>query len=145
MAAGRGGRGRAFTDDRGKVWTPTGVAQTVFSPSRFGGGALDLSATAGDSLLTTSALADFSFPGMFTIDFWLFWTGQAGVIFTAEGLGAYFSGSAENPTIYLDDFRVTNGATRYGQPNYAPPSGQAPNGPTDPFWPNVVSLLRFNN
>lgn len=223
QGAVRARRGRAFTDDRGKIWTPTGVAGTVSSPSRFGGGALDLSATSGDSLETTSSLSDFAFSGLFTIDFWLYWTGlQAGIIFsaTASGppgglamkvnangsftasefgvadflttapggilantwahvalsrdassfvrihidgvnsggttrstsfaapgafsLGAYFSGSAENSSIYLDDFRVANGATRHTNANFTPPSSEAPAGPSDPLWANVVSLLRFN-
>lgn len=223
QGAVRARRGRAFTDDRGKIWTATGVAGTVSSPSRFGGGALDLSATAVDSLETSSGVADFGFSGLFTIDFWLYWTGvNAGIIFaaaaagppgglamkvnangsltasefavadfltTAPGgvlpntwqhvalsrdasgfvrihigginsggttrstsfavpgafsLGSYFSGAAENSSIHLDDFRVANGATRHTNANFAPPSAEAPAGPADPLWANVVSLLRFN-
>ena len=59
-----------FTDESGKPWASYGNAVTTTTQSKFGGYSLYLDG-AGDWLETTSSVADFSFPGDFTIDFWI--------------------------------------------------------------------------
>lgn len=98
----------AFTDDRGKTWTATGSAATVSSPSKFGGGALDLSASSGDSLLTASGLSDFAFPGTFTIDFWLYWSGNAGILFAGSGTSALGAKVNANGSLTASEFGVAD-------------------------------------
>jgi len=47
-------------------------------------------------------------------------------------------------TGYIDSVRVTKGVARYTSNEFAVPTSEFPNDYTDPYWDNVVTLLRFN-
>lgn len=45
---------------------------------------------------------------------------------------------------YIDSVRVTKGVPRYTSTSFTPPTAEFPTDLNDPYWANVVTLLKFN-
>ena len=84
-----------FTDESGKSWASYGNAVTTTTKSKFGGYSLYLDGE-GDWLETASSIADFSFPGDFTIDFWI----NCGFQFSGNSIFS-LTDEAGNPPYWL--------------------------------------------